>query len=188
MASPILSYYADLIAFTLSWWYRYNKYKQHITSWMMRRQTSQSRTDGDSPYFPLHLLQPLSWLPMLAQHFPYMTTFRKEIRERATSCLDYLRPLITCFGSYPCYSFDLSSQLDKPKVSKRLGWIPFQVGCRGVYWKTRTTPWLSSSDVKIRYIPGFPGFVRTLETPFWHIIRPGFEPKSYKFGFIHATS
>ena len=45
-------------------------------------------------------------------------TWRHEIRQRVTSCLEYLGHIITCFDSYACYLSDPSSQF-----FKCLGWI-----------------------------------------------------------------
>ena len=70
-----------------------------------------------------HLLQPFSWMSMLSWYFPYMTSLRKiSEKERHhvwNTCAVWSLVLTTML------TLTLSSHLDKPEISKCLGWIPF---------------------------------------------------------------
>jgi len=117
----------------------------------MRRQTLQSNPGSDSPYF---LLPPLTTSFLAANFIPACSIHdvtQKQIRERTTSCLEYLHHIMTCFDSYACYLSDPSSQLDKPEFSKCIWSIPLSGGFPGVYWKTRTIPGLSRSVMNKQY-------------------------------------
>jgi len=99
MASQLLSYYTDAIMCVWSWWHWYNKYRQSITSGMWG-QMSQSNASSDSPYF---LFPPLTTFFMDVNAilvFSIHDVTQKNIRERATSCLEYLCRMITCFDNY----------------------------------------------------------------------------------------
>jgi len=122
----------------------------------MGGQTSQTNTGSDSPYF---LLSPFtnSFMATVQCYPCIFHTWRnseKILRGRVTSCLEYLHCITTCFHNYTCYLFNLSSQLDKLKISKCLGWIPFSWGfSRSVLNKLKTIPGFYRSGIKINYIP-----------------------------------